>query len=286
MEALDRALARTLKCTNEKLGNDVEPTVLWSGNGYHIYLPIQAFILEGESIFAEFEQPSRKFIQFAEQFLSNKKADPCHSNCLSFRNCMLRVPGSYNSKLVKFSDTEETVRTMPSETEVRIIQTCNGVRPVIKPLLADFYIYLADTKIREIKQRGQAERKRARWHSSHPNQRTETTKWLWIEILLQTPIRDYRKNTARLILAPYLINIRKISYEESFNVIKEWLHKCSSIRRLNFNPNPKIKENLNTAVRKCYLPIRLDKLKIENRELYDLLSTVKKIDDISSGRMQ
>ena len=33
----------------------------------------------------------------------------------------------------------------------------------------------------------------------------------WIEILLQTPIEDYRKNAIGLILAPYLINIRKFS---------------------------------------------------------------------------
>jgi hypothetical protein len=31
------------------------PTILWSGNGYHIYLPIKAFILEEEEVFAKFQ---------------------------------------------------------------------------------------------------------------------------------------------------------------------------------------------------------------------------------------
>jgi hypothetical protein len=31
----------------------------------------------------------------------------------------------------------------------------------------------------------------------------------WIEKLLETPIDDYRKNAVNLILAPYLINVKK-----------------------------------------------------------------------------
>jgi len=90
VEALNKALKNTLKSIKEKIG-DISPTVLWTGNGYHIYLPVTAFILELESLFAEFENPSRKFIRWAEQFLTNNKADPCRRDSLSFRNCMLRV---------------------------------------------------------------------------------------------------------------------------------------------------------------------------------------------------
>ena len=73
-------------------------TVIWSGHGYHIYLPVEAFLLEEESEFARFGYPSRKFIQFSEEFLSDNKAYPCHTEGLSFKNCMLRIPGSINSK--------------------------------------------------------------------------------------------------------------------------------------------------------------------------------------------
>ena len=41
------------------------------------------------------KEPDRKFIQWAEQYLSDGKADPCHSKGLSFKNCMVRIPGTY-----------------------------------------------------------------------------------------------------------------------------------------------------------------------------------------------
>ena len=41
----------------------------------------------------------------------------------------------------------------------------------------------------------------------------------WIEKLLDTPIDDYRKNAVNLILAPYLINVRKLSYDAALNII-------------------------------------------------------------------
>jgi len=85
-------------------------------------------VLEEESIFADFQTPSRKFIQFAEQFLSDNKADPCHSKGISFKNCMIRIPGSTNSK--------------NGGEEVKIIQEWNGVRPAINWLLRDFRRYL------------------------------------------------------------------------------------------------------------------------------------------------
>jgi hypothetical protein len=44
------ALAASLKNIKEKLAGT--PTVLWSGNGYHIYQPIEAFVLEQEEIFS------------------------------------------------------------------------------------------------------------------------------------------------------------------------------------------------------------------------------------------
>ena len=88
-------------------------------------------------------------------------------------------------------------------------------------------------------------------------QTTNSTKIWWIEKLLQTPIDDYRKFVVWRILAPYLINIRKCSDDEAFNTIKDWLDRCSSLRRLEFNPNYIIKYNINTAKRNGYLPISL-----------------------------
>jgi hypothetical protein len=115
IEALDRALKKTLKNIRHKLDN-AQPTVIGSGNGYHLYLPTKALVLESESVFASFENPSMKFLGFAESYLSDDKPDPSHGNGLSFRNCMLRIPGSHNSKCVLRNNG-----TADTSTEVRII---------------------------------------------------------------------------------------------------------------------------------------------------------------------
>ena len=47
----------TLKNFKDKL-HDANPTVLWSGGGYHLLQPLHAnVILEMESIFAKFHEP-------------------------------------------------------------------------------------------------------------------------------------------------------------------------------------------------------------------------------------
>jgi hypothetical protein len=52
--------------------------------------------------------------------------------------------------------------------------------------------------------------------------------------------------------------------------MKEWLDKCDEIERLNFNPKIKIKDGLRGAS-KGYFPISMEKLKEENRQLYDVV---------------
>ena len=84
----------TLRIIRFKLNGS--PTVLWTGNGYHIYQPIDALVLEQFSQFEEFENPSLKFMRFAETYLTSGKSDSSHNP--SFKSCMIRIPGTYNSK--------------------------------------------------------------------------------------------------------------------------------------------------------------------------------------------
>jgi hypothetical protein len=127
---LDVALTKTLQ--NIKSALSVEPTVIWSGNGYHIYLAMDSedIILESVEDFLKLKVDkhtiSVKFLRFAEWFLSNGKSDKAHNTTVSFNNCMLRIPGSINSK---------------NNAQVTIIQEWNGQRSSIKPLLEDFYVY-------------------------------------------------------------------------------------------------------------------------------------------------
>jgi hypothetical protein len=52
--------------------------------------------------------------------------------------------------------------------------------------------------------------------------------------------------------------------------MKEWLEKCNESEKLSFNRKIKIKDGLRGAS-KGYFPISMEKLKEENRQLYDLV---------------
>jgi Primase X len=245
------ALSITLNNINKKLDGG-KPTVVWSGNGFHIYQPVEAIVLELEEVFSKFDQPSKKFLKFAEQYLSNYKSDPSHNP--SFKSCMIRIPGSHNSKCLPKSDSE-----------VRILVTWNGIRPSIKgPLLYDFYLWLANEKIKEIERQEKTSKYQL-------NTTRASNSIRWIDRLLQTPIEDYRKNTVSLILAPYLINIKKMSVLDALRTIEDWLNKCASLRILDSNFNYRVKYAVDTAVDSGIPPMKFDTLKHKNRLLYDKL---------------
>jgi Primase X len=94
----------------------------------------------------------------------------------------------------------------------------------------------------------------------------------WIEKLLQTPIDDYRKNAVSLILAPYLINIKNVSYEDALNIINSWLSKCAKARQLDQNFDYTARYALKYSAKNGHKPIKYGTLKL-NTALYDLLNS-------------
>ena len=101
----------------------------------------------------------------------------------------------------------------------------------------------------------------------------------WIDkTILANPFPDYRKVIVDLILAPYLVNIKKLSYEESYQIIREWLDKCNSLRKLdNYSNfvNYRIHYALKTAASKRIGPMSFYKIKTDTRysnNLYLLIS--------------
>ena len=87
-DELDKAKNNTLRKIGKVLGKDFEPTVLWTGNGYHIYQPLEGCILEGYDVFAEFADLWKKqknkdltsvFMYFAERFFTNNRNDSQHN---------------------------------------------------------------------------------------------------------------------------------------------------------------------------------------------------------------
>ena len=71
-------------------------------------------------------------MQFAVEFLTNKKGDSQHNPTIN--SCLVRVPDTINSKRGQ---------------EVKIIQRWNGQRPAINYLSRDFRIWLINDKIKQ-----------------------------------------------------------------------------------------------------------------------------------------
>ncbi len=59
----------------------------------------------------------------------------------------------------------------------------------------------------------------------------------WIDKVLATPIPDVRHRVVNLVLAPYLVTVKKMSPEDAYAIILEYIERCKKI-----NPDTKINE--------------------------------------------
>jgi hypothetical protein len=92
---------------------------------------------------------------------------------------------------------------------------------------------------------------------------------------LQRPFEDCRKIILSRILAPYLINIKKLSFQECFKIINEWLDQCNSLEKLDDvrSFNSRISYSLKNAENKQVGPMSQYKIKTDSNysKLYILL---------------
>jgi hypothetical protein len=263
-QGYEMAVSKTLKIIKVELNGN--PTVIWSGNGCHIIQPIDAIVLEELDLFSPAvtgtDQPSVRFLRWAEKYLSNGKSDPMHNSTVSFGNCMLRVPGSHNSKCVKTNggalDSDKTV--------VKIIQQWNGSRPTMMLLVGSFHAHLVNQKMRQ----NQRDNRR-RYQQYDATTSVAPAIIHWIEKLLTMSLPDYRKYCIWRILAPYLINVRKLQEDEASHIIKEWLKKCNSVKRISFDDSSRIRYDIQSVRKRGFYPIGANQLKIENIDLYEIL---------------
>jgi Primase X len=242
---------------NIKIKLDAIPTVLWSGRGYHIIIPLcsNGIILENVREFENVDDVSLKFLRYAELSLSLKNSDPQHTQTVSFNNCMLRVPGSVNSK---------------NGQTVRVLQKWNYQRSGINYLLAGFTRYILNEQYTAlIKMKKQIK----------SSSRTEINNHIgWIDSLLRTPMGDRRKYCVWRILIPYLLNIRKLPEGQIMEIINDWLSRCNQIRKLDFNHDQRISDAILRSKRTRFFPIGLEKLKEEDIVLYQyILSNADKL---------
>ena len=200
----------------------------------------------------------KEFLRFSKKFFSNNKADK--NNNPSLNSCLLRIPGSINFKY---------------NNKVKVVQKWNGYRPLIsEELLEDFRTYLIQKNIEEHYYR-QKISKVNRYYNKH-------SYYNWIENkILTNPFEECRKTIVDLILAFYLINIRNLSYEESYKIIREWLDKCDVLEPLDtsINFNFKIRYALKNASKRPEIgPMRQERIKVDDK-YSELCKLLKKKND-------
>ncbi len=245
--SLNKHLQKILKKLDAKFKGLAHPTVLHTGNGYHIYQPIDGIVLEEEQIFYDFlpylngSDLTTEFMRFAEKYFACGKADTNHHP--SRNNCMLRIPGTINSKNGK---------------EVKTIQRWDGTLPSIKYMLSDFLDYLIDVRNKEIRERKRSDKGKV-FTSNVSNID-------WIERLIQTPIEDCRKNCLWWILIPYLINVKGLDQKQAVVILIDWLQKSDQLKRLNFRPTSIVRSDLRGVG--SYWPPKIETLKREQPEIY------------------
>ena len=256
---MNKHLQKILKKLDVKFKGLAHPTVLHTGNGYHIYQPIGGIVLEKEQIFYDFlpylngRDLTTEFMRFAEKYFARGKADRCHHP--SINNCMLRIPGTINSKNGKV---------------VKIIERWDGVLPSVRYVASDYFDYLIAIRNEVIQERKKADKLKSKMFASNSS---HLDKIDWIERLIKTPIEDCRKTCLWRIVIPYLINVKRLGHNEASIIVSEWLKKCNELERLSFRPSLIVRAGLKGVG--SYWPPRLDTLK---RELPDVYKELKSKD--------
>lgn len=247
---------KTLENLSLIFNGKAHPTVLSTGNGYHIYQPIEGIIFEEHKQFYDFlpyldgKDLTTEFMRFVEKTISEGKADQGHNP--SINNCMVRVPGTFNSKNGK---------------QVTIEQRWDGVRPPIQ-LKGEFFQYLIQKRIDKIKERKKYSESKKRYSLSG---NTVSAKIGWIEKLLQTPIEDYRKTSVSLIIVPYLLVVKNLDEGSIYDIVNHWIQSCSRLRAVNSDIYNQARYTIQSTKRKKIPPMKIDTIKTNRPDLYALL---------------
>jgi Primase X len=244
LDTLDSSVLNQVLNTCNEL--EWHPTVLFTGSGYHIYQPVKPTKLNDIEDFNKYgpSNLSTKFLRFVSEYLSNGKSDESHNP--SLKSCMVRIPGSINSK---------------NGEQVEIVQAWNGKRPSIISLLGIFYSWLASKEM--------GRQTRIKKYAKYSKFKNKNNKIKWIEDqLLKTAIADGRKMIVNLVLAPYLVNIRNLEFENASGIIGKWLSECSEVRTLSFHAARIIENSLCAAKNSQFKPMRLDILKEKHIDVY------------------
>jgi hypothetical protein len=286
-EELEAALATTLQNINKENFTGIiadHSIVVWSGNGYHVHIPLPGFKTPLEDMpefgaWKDDKELSNKFLRWAERTLSNGKADQHHNP--SIKSALFRIPGTFNSK-AKTAGRDPRVRLVQGMEYIlhRITeeQSLTGLlydeiasKPTQK-FLNNFQGYLIqeliDDKVEKLQRRKYSGLIRV---GNNCNNNAID----WIDQLLSTGVADGRKNLIYWVLSPYLINIKNMDYDQAYHIIEAWLEHCDQIRSLE--PGWKefryrIRYCLDSAEDQERKPIRFETFKEYYPDLYKRIS--------------
>jgi hypothetical protein len=247
------------------------PTILETGNGYHIYIVLAARPLEYseklKTSVCSNNNPSQKFLKWIAKKCSCGKSDS--KNTPAFRSCYWRLPYTFNSK---------------NGAEVKVISEFTSALQIPDALLVDFRMYLEDkdTELKLVHNRRQEQRQKNTIGSNNNNDGyyyyPSNPQYNWIENkLMQIGIDDCRKCLIWSAIGPYLIHGLGLSEAQARDRIVQWLFdKCAPLRPIDFDYNNKIREALDGALgrnlkAKKYRPISLKTLKNDKPEIYSYL---------------
>jgi hypothetical protein len=300
-------------------------TTYWSGGGCHILLPLDvdpakypvknsmtlaqtvpgrdlhyASLFTGGNDYrfsAGHTLPANLFLWFAEDYLTDRKGDSGHHP--SVRSSMVRVPGSYNSKYV---DKEKA--------EVKILQHWDGhTKAHILFLLGAFYRNVRNDYRKQARMQAQAHKVKQKMQAAQiALERTidvvpvsgpianqvfgegaysiyAHNKYWYIDNLLQTPVEDFRKRGIDLLITPYLITIKGMSYDVAKRIMLNWLLQCDNLRRLDFDAEYRVRSKIIDVKSTGFLPLGVEKFKAQDSNLVYRLAVAAESRKVSKSKI-
>jgi hypothetical protein len=195
------------------------PTVLWSGHGYHIYVPLT---ITDKEILDDVEL-AVDYLRFIEKFVSDGQKDKGHFP--SFNSSMLRIPGSFN---------QSCILEGREPSDVRILQAWDGYRATPSTTLLEKFMHIQRQKrLKELKEDLIAdERARTLLRSGAVGETYNVDPLTEFLIFESRGIADGRKNMLYYVIARYLIRNKGLPRHAAEDVCWTWLNHCSSVSSL------------------------------------------------------
>jgi hypothetical protein len=259
-EQLVIILEETLAKIKEELS--ISPLVLWTGNGYHIYIglkvaPFYRFPKLMDQCRELGSEPNTQFLKFVGPYFTNDRSDPERDRGISPLSALLRIPYSLNTKCLK----------PELEPVVKIVQRHSDM-PASLPddLFLDFRAHINH---KWISKSIEFQEDKSKDSGAGGNDYDDVDdgqyhgKIGWIEYLLTKPISKNRYQCLFHIIGPYLRNTLQLSDLEAKGRMVQWLNLCNQKSRV-LKKETKLRGVLSGS--RKFKPWKLETLERENEE--------------------